>query len=161
MIKFDSVYKAYPLGRTRVLALENLSFEVSAGEFAALAGPSGSGKTTLLNLAGCLDKPDSGRIWLGDEDVTDTPLATLARTRRKRLGFVFQSFNLVPVLSAFENVEYPLMLDGMDKRARHDRVWRWLDQVGLRAQAKQRPDQLSGGQRQRVAIARAMATNPR
>jgi putative ABC transport system ATP-binding protein len=160
MIRFDSVCKSYPLGKTRVRALDNLSFEIGPGEFAALAGPSGSGKTTLLNLAGCLDKPDSGRIRLGDEDITDTPLPALARTRRKQLGFVFQSFNLLPVLSAFENVEYPLMLQRVNKNERRERVWCWLERVGLLAQAKQRPDQLSGGQRQRVAIARAMVTNP-
>jgi putative ABC transport system ATP-binding protein len=160
MIRFESVRKTYSLGKARVLAVDDVSFEVAAGEFAALAGPSGSGKTTLLNLAGCLDKPDGGRIWLAGADVTEPPLAALARTRRRQIGFVFQTFNLIPVLSAFENIEYPLMLGGAPKQQRHERVGQWLEKVGLSAQARQRPDQLSGGQRQRVAIARAMVTNP-
>jgi putative ABC transport system ATP-binding protein len=160
MIRFEHIRKSYKLGTTRFTAIDDLSLDIGEGELVALAGPSGSGKTTLLNLAGCLDKPDVGRIWIDGEDVTRTPLAALAEKRRSRLGFVFQTFNLVPVLTAFENVEYPLMLTGMPKRERHARVRTWLERVGLESHAGQRPDQLSGGQRQRVAIARAMVASP-
>src|SRR5579884_1424730 len=160
MIRFENIHKSYKLGNTRFTAIDNLSIDVSEGEFLALAGPSGSGKTTLLNLAGCIDKPDSGRIWIDGEEVTDVPLSALARKRRSRLGFVFQSFNLIPVLTAFENVEYPLMISGMPKRERQQWAYNWLERVGLTLHAKKRPDQLSGGQRQRVAIARAMVGSP-
>ncbi|HWD97870.1 MAG TPA: ABC transporter ATP-binding protein [Bryobacteraceae bacterium] len=160
MIRFEHIHKSYNLGNTRFTALDNLSLDVSEGEFLALAGPSGSGKTTLLNLAGCIDKPDSGRIWIDGEEVTDIALSALARKRRSRLGFVFQSFNLIPVLTAFENVEYPLMISGMPKRERQQWADSWLERVGLASHAKKRPDQLSGGQRQRVAIARAMVGAP-
>jgi putative ABC transport system ATP-binding protein len=156
MIRFEHIHKSYTLGKTRFTAIDDLCLEIGAGEFVALAGPSGSGKTTLLNLAGCLDKPDRGRIWIDGEDVTGVSLPALAEKRRSRLGFVFQTFNLVPVLTAFENVEYPLLLGGVPRLARKALVRDWLRRVGLAAQAGQRPDQLSGGQRQRVAIARAM-----
>ena len=144
-----------------VQAVDAVSLDIAAGELVALAGPSGSGKTTLLNLIGCIDKPDAGRVLIDGVDVTAIPLHRLARTRAEVLGFVFQTFNLVPVLTAWENVEYPLLLRGMNKRDRDARVATWLEQVGILAQAKQRPDQLSGGQRQRVAIARAMAGEPK
>ncbi len=160
MIRFEHIHKSYILGKTVLTAINDLSLEIGKGEFVALAGPSGSGKTTLLNIAGCLDKPDYGRVWLDGQDVSRTPLAALAKMRRTRLGFVFQTFNLVPVLTAFENVEYPLMLAGMAKKARQEKVRIWLDRVGLTGHAGQRPDQLSGGQRQRVAIARAMVAEP-
>jgi putative ABC transport system ATP-binding protein len=160
MIGLERVHKGYSLGRTTVTALRETSLQIREGELVALAGPSGSGKSTLLNIAGCLDKPDAGRVWLDDEEVTDIPLSALAVRRRRRLGFVFQTFNLIPVLTAFENVEYPLMLDGMPRRQRQAVAREWLERVGIGAQAKQRPDQLSGGQRQRVAIARAMVAGP-
>ncbi len=160
MIRFEHIHKSYNLGKTRFTAIDDLSLEIGEGEFVALAGPSGSGKTTLLNLAGCLDKPDRGRVWIEGEDVTGTPLPALAGKRRSRLGFVFQTFNLVPVLTAFENVEYPLMLGGAPRQERQALVRTWLNRVGLTAHARQRPDQLSGGQRQRVAIARAMVAAP-
>ena len=160
MVGLEGVSKRYSLGKTTVPALRDTSLQVRRGELVALAGPSGSGKSTLLNIAGCLDKPDEGRVWLDDEEVTDQSLSELAVHRRRRLGFVFQTFNLIPVLSAFENVEYPLMLDGRPRRERQAMVRTWLDRVGIWAQADQRPDQLSGGQRQRVAIARAMVAAP-
>ncbi len=161
IVKLDGIAKSYRLGRVHVPALRTVTLDVARGEFLALAGPSGSGKTTLLNLIGCIDKPDVGRIVLDGVDVTAVPLHRLAATRRDTLGFVFQTFNLIPVLTAYENVEYPLLLRGHGRRERAERVRRWLDQVGLTAQARQRPDQLSGGQRQRVAIARAMAGDPK
>lgn len=161
VVQLNSVDKSYQLGRLLVRAVDNITLEIAAGELVALAGPSGSGKTTLLNLIGCIDKPDTGRVVIDGVDVTAVPLHRLARTRAEVLGFVFQTFNLVPVLTAWENVEYPLLLRGMSKRDRDARVAAWLEQVGILAQAKQRPDQLSGGQRQRVAIARAMAGEPK
>jgi putative ABC transport system ATP-binding protein len=161
LIQLSSVEKSYRLGRFLVRAIDGVSLEIARGERVALAGPSGSGKTTLLNLIGCIDKPDAGDVVIDDVDVTPVPLHRLARTRAEVIGFVFQTFNLVPVLTAWENVEFPLLLRGIPKRQRHERVAGWLDAVGIAAQARQRPDQLSGGQRQRVAIARAMAGEPK
>jgi putative ABC transport system ATP-binding protein len=161
LVRLTEVTRTYPLGRVQVRALTSVSLDIARGDFLALAGPSGSGKTTLLNLIGCIDKPDSGRIVIDGVDVTGVPLHRLAATRRDTLGFIFQTFNLIPVLTAYENVEYPLLLQHLPARQRRDRVQYWLDQVGLSAQARQRPDQLSGGQRQRVAIARAMAGEPK
>ncbi|MBV8543850.1 MAG: ABC transporter ATP-binding protein [Acidobacteria bacterium] len=161
LVRLLDVTRTYPLGRVNVRALTGVSLDVGRGDFLALAGPSGSGKTTLLNLIGCIDKPDSGRILIDGVDVTPVPLHRLASTRRDTLGFIFQTFNLIPVLTAYENVEYPLLLQQVPAAARRKRVLDWLEQVGLSDQARQRPDQLSGGQRQRVAIARAMAGQPK
>ena len=161
VIALTGVNKTYPLGRIRVRALTDVHLTIGRGDFIALAGPSGSGKTTLLNLIGCIDKPDDGRIIVDDVDVTRVPLHRLSALRRDTLGFIFQTFNLIPVLTAYENVEYPLLLQNVARRERDARVRRWLDEVGLLDQSKQRPDQLSGGQRQRVAIARAMVTEPK
>ncbi|HEV8435579.1 MAG TPA: ABC transporter ATP-binding protein [Thermoanaerobaculia bacterium] len=161
LVKLTDVSKTYRLGDVRVRALGGIDLAIDKGDFIALAGPSGSGKTTLLNLIGCIDKPDSGRIVIDSVDVTPVPLHRLASLRRDTLGFIFQTFNLIPVLTAYENVEYPLLLSGVPRRERAERVHRWLAQVGIADQEKQRPDQLSGGQRQRVAIARAMVVNPK
>ena len=161
VVQLTAIDKSYPLGRVVVRALSGVSLDIAHGDFIALAGPSGSGKTTLLNLIGCIDKPDRGHALIDGVDVTSVPLHRLAATRRDVLGFVFQTFNLIPVLTAWENVEYPLLLRGVGRRERRERVTRWLELVGLADQAKQRPDQLSGGQRQRVAIARAMAGDPK
>jgi len=161
VVQLTAIDKSYPLGRVVVRALSGVSLDIAHGDFIALAGPSGSGKTTLLNLIGCIDKPDRGHVLIDGVDVTSVPLHRLAATRRDVLGFVFQTFNLIPVLTAWENVEYPLLLRGVGRRERRERVTRWLELVGLADQAKQRPDQLSGGQRQRVAIARAMAGDPK
>jgi putative ABC transport system ATP-binding protein len=161
VVQLNHLDKSYRLGRVGVPALHDISLTIDRGDFVALAGPSGSGKTTLLNITGCIDKPDRGAIVIDGIDVTATPLHRLASMRRHTLGFIFQMFNLIPVLTAFENVEYPLLLQGIPRRERRTRVAEWLDQVGLTAQAKQRPDQLSGGQRQRVAIARAMVGQPK
>ncbi|MEA2339493.1 MAG: putative transport system ATP-binding protein [Thermoanaerobaculia bacterium] len=161
LVRLLDVTRTYPLGRVNVRALTGVSLDIDRGDFLALAGPSGSGKTTLLNLIGCIDKPDSGRILIDGVDVTPVPLHRLAATRLHTLGFIFQTFNLIPVLTAYENVEYPLLLQHVPPAMRRKRVLDWLEQVGLSDQAKQRPDQLSGGQRQRVAIARAMAGQPK
>ncbi|RPJ56069.1 MAG: ABC transporter ATP-binding protein [Acidobacteria bacterium] len=160
VIALRGVRKCYRLGKVEVPALSGIDLEIQAGEFVALAGPSGSGKTTLLNLIGCLDKPTAGQILLDGGDITQTDLDRLADIRASKIGFIFQTFNLLPVLTAFENVEYPLLLSGVPRKQRQERVREWLKHVGLTGQAEQRPDQLSGGQRQRVAIARAMVTRP-
>jgi putative ABC transport system ATP-binding protein len=161
MISVKNISKRYKLGKTAVQAIDSLSIGIEVGEFAALAGPSGSGKTTLLNLIGCLDKPDTGKIFIDSTDVTAIPLPALAGLRRSMFGFIFQSFNLLPVLTAYENVEYPLLFSKASRTERRARVNAWLERVGLSAHARHRPDQMSGGQRQRVAIARAMIANPR
>src|SRR6266567_4746266 len=141
IVRLSTIKKHYRLGRVIVPALHSADLDIAAGEFLALAGPSGTGKTTLLNLIGCIDKPDSGRVVIDGVDVTEVPLHRLAATRRDTLGFIFQTFNLIPVLTAYENVEYPLLLQHLPARQRRERVQHWLDQVGLSDQARQRPDQ--------------------
>jgi putative ABC transport system ATP-binding protein len=160
IIIVERVSKSYHLDRTEVRALADLNISIEAGEFTALSGPSGSGKTTLLNIIGCIDKPDRGRLVLEGVDVTERSLNSLARVRRDRLGYIFQSFNLIPVLTAYENVEYPLLLTAMNSSERRKRVMTLLDRVGLGTKSKNKPAQLSGGERQRVAIARALVSSP-
>jgi putative ABC transport system ATP-binding protein len=156
------VSKAYRLGDQTLHAVANVSLQVEPGVFLAIAGPSGSGKSTLLNLIGCIDTPTSGRILIDGEDVSGKTPDQLADLRARTIGFVFQTFNLLPVLSAEENVEYPLLQrTDLSKSERRERVTRFLDMVKLRKYARHRPNQLSGGQRQRVAIARALATEPK
>jgi putative ABC transport system ATP-binding protein len=158
--RVTEVSKSYRLGGSIVPALRDVSITIAAAELVALAGPSGSGKSTLLNLIGCLDAPDQGDVWLGGATTTGLRSRALARLRREHLGFVFQSFNLVPVLTAFENVEYPLLLSGASAEECRERVSRVLDRVGLSQKMHRRPDELSGGERQRVAIARALVNRP-
>lgn len=160
IVRCEKLGKTYSLGKTSVQALSEIDCTVESGEFVAIAGPSGSGKTTLLNLIGCLDKPDHGTLCLEGRDVTAENLNKLAEFRATRLGFVFQNFNLLPVLSAFENVEYPLLLNGMGAADRKRRAMEMLDRVGLRKRRHHRPQALSGGERQRVAIARALVSRP-
>jgi putative ABC transport system ATP-binding protein len=159
LVRVDAVTKEYALGRTRVPALRGISLVVEPGEFLSIAGPSGSGKSTLLNLIGCLDQPTTGRILIGEKDVAHLSDDALSDLRSRSLGFIFQTFNLIPVLSALENVEFPLLLrtgpDGSRGRAQ-----RALVEVGLEGLESHRPDELSGGQRQRVAVARALVTRP-
>jgi putative ABC transport system ATP-binding protein len=143
-----------------VHALRETSLEVEEGEFLAIAGPSGSGKSTLLNLIGCIDMPSAGHILIDGEDVAGKTPDELADLRARKIGFVFQTFNLLPVLSAAENVEYPLLQFRFDKSRRRARVRRYLELVGVGGYADHRPNQLSGGQRQRVAIARALIARP-
>ena len=157
LVKLQTIRKSYSFGKVDVIALREVTLAIDAGEFVALSGASGSGKTTLLNLIGCLDKPSAGTIQLAGLDVTARSLPSLANIRSRKIGFIFQTFNLIPVLSAFENVEYPLLIAGLGRTRQRDRVRQWLNHVGLENQARQRPDQLSGGQRRRVAIARATA----
>nr|VFK53676.1 MAG: putative ABC transport system ATP-binding protein [Candidatus Kentron sp. TUN]VFK55261.1 MAG: putative ABC transport system ATP-binding protein [Candidatus Kentron sp. TUN] len=160
MIRVENVSKTYTLGKRQVEALRGIDLTLPEGVFVAIAGPSGSGKSTLLNLIGCLDLPTAGRILLQGQDVSAMGDRQQAALRNRLIGFVFQSFNLVPVLSAFENVEYPLVLLGVARRERRERVEAMLGEVGLAEHAGHRPDYLSGGQRQRVAIARALVTCP-
>jgi putative ABC transport system ATP-binding protein len=162
VVRVENVSKEYQLGELTVKALDNVSLQIEHGVFLAIAGPSGSGKSTLLNLIGCIDTPSSGRIAIDGHDVSNRTPDELANLRARTIGFIFQSFNLMPVLSAAENVEYPLLqLPEMSRRERHETVERFLGVVGLTRYADHRPNQLSGGQRQRVAIARALATRPR
>ncbi len=153
------VSKTYRLGQVAVPALQSVSFRVAAGEFVAVAGPSGSGKTTLLNLIGCLDRPTAGEIEIDGEPVSRLTSAQRADLRARKIGFIFQTFNLIPVLTAAENVEYPLLLRPRAPEQRQ-RVQRTLEQVGLGDRAGHRPAELSGGQQQRVAIARALVGDP-
>ena len=161
VLDVQAVHKTYRLGAHTVPALRGVSLQVQPGELLALTGPSGSGKSTLLNLAGLIDRPDAGQIWLGGRPVgqLDDTAATLLR--RDALGFIFQGFNLVPVMTVADNVDYPLFLAGVPGPERARRVAQALAAVGLSAHARHRPDALSGGQRQRVAIARALVKRPR
>ena len=158
-VAVKDVSKTYRFGKLEVAALTRVSLTVTAGEFVAIAGPSGSGKTTLLNLVGCLDTPTAGEIEIDGEPLGRLSPARRADLRSAKIGFIFQTFNLIPVLTADENVEYPLLL--RKRRPDHrQRVERALHQVGLSDRARHRPPELSGGQQQRVAIARALVTDP-
>ncbi|MDM5093134.1 MULTISPECIES: ABC transporter ATP-binding protein [Aeromonas] len=161
LIRLDAVSRRFTLGGTEVAALEHVSLRVAEGEYLAVMGPSGSGKSTLLNVLGLLDRPDEGQYWLGGQDIATLSEPALAQLRGHRIGFVFQSFHLIPRLTARENVELPLMLCGVLPAERHRRSQRLLEELGLDNRADHRPAELSGGQRQRVAIARAMAMAPR
>ena len=161
VVRVEHVYKDYLLGEQTVPALKDITLAIEPGVFLAIAGPSGSGKTTLLNLIGCIDTPTRGKIYINDQDVSGKTPDQLADLRARTIGFIFQTFNLLPVLTAAENVEYPLLQrPDIDKAGRRKRVDHFLDIVGLTPYAHHRPNQLSGGQRQRVAIARALAIRP-
>jgi len=162
LIEAINITKSYRMGDQDVAALKGISFEIGEGAFAAFVGPSGSGKSTLLNLIGCLDHPSSGTLQVHGTDVSSLSRSAAATFRGEHLGFVFQDFNLVPVLSAYENIEYPLlMVRGWSEAKRRDRVEKMLAAVGMTEQAHKRPDQLSGGQKQRVAVARALVGEPK
>ncbi len=160
VVEIENVTRRYKIGQVETRALDGVSLCIDPGEFTALVGPSGSGKTTLLQLMGCLDKPDSGIVRVNGKDVTRLNADQRADMRRAEIGFVFQFFALVPVLDAYENVELPLLLNGLSGSERRARVMEMLDAVGLSDRIHHRPDQMSGGEQQRVAIARALATRP-
>jgi putative ABC transport system ATP-binding protein len=160
VISLAGIERTFQVGDERVHALRGVDLNLADGDYAAVMGPSGSGKSTLLNILGLLDRPDAGRYRLDGVETTDLPEERRARLRRERIGFVFQAFHLIPRLTAFENVELPLVLAGIAPRDRRARVASVLDAVGLTPRAGHRPDQLSGGQRQRVAIARATVMEP-
>lgn len=161
LIAAENVGKVYQSGEVAVQALKEITFSIPKGAFLSVIGPSGSGKTTLLNLIGCLDKPSGGKLTVGGEDVSRLGKAEAALFRGKHIGFIFQHFNLIPVLTAYENVEYPLyMVRNIPAEKRKKKVEEFLEAVGMIEQQHKKPDQISGGQKQRVAIARALVTQP-
>jgi len=162
LITAENVSKDYSTGKVTVRALEDVSFGIDAGSFVSFVGPSGSGKTTLLNLIGCLDRPTQGKITVAGTDVQRLDRRNGALFRGKNIGFIFQDFNLIPVLTVYENVEYPLvMVKGVEIKNRRKRVMELIEEVGIAAEKDKYPDQLSGGQKQRVAVARALVTAPK
>ncbi len=160
LVTVEAVSRRFLLDHSEVRALDDASLSVERGEFLAIAGPSGSGKSTLLNLMGCIDKPTSGRIVLDGEDTSKLSPARLSAFRREKIGFVFQTFNLIPVFTARENVEFPLLVQGVSASERRTRAMDALESVGIATRAQHRPDLLSGGERQRVAVARAIVHRP-
>jgi putative ABC transport system ATP-binding protein len=160
IVRLQDVKKVYKTGDVETYALNGISLSVNKGEFAALCGPSGSGKTTALNLIGALDTPSSGRIEVEDRNIALMSKSDLSKMRMNRIGIVFQAYNLIPVLTAYENAEFVLVLQGIPDKERKDRVMAILEEVGMADMAHRRPSQLSGGQQQRVAIARAVVSEP-
>ncbi|MBN1149062.1 MAG: ABC transporter ATP-binding protein [Anaerolineales bacterium] len=160
VIQLENVTRVYRIGEVETRALGGVTLEIEAGEFTALVGPSGSGKTTLLQLIGCLDRPTTGKVHINGKDVTQFNANRRADLRRGTIGFVFQYFALIPGLTAYENIELPLLLTGEKAGVRRARVKELLENVGLSERARHRPDQMSGGEQQRVAIARALSTHP-
>jgi putative ABC transport system ATP-binding protein len=159
-IELENAVKTYQIGEVKTHALDGVSLRIAEGEFTALVGPSGSGKTTMLQLMGCLDRPNSGAVKINGQDVTKLSKNKRADLRREKIGFIFQFFALIPVLTAYENVELPLLLNNVKAKERQERVMGLLEAVGLADRAGHRPDQMSGGEQQRVAIARALASDP-
>jgi len=161
VVELKGVKKEYMLGSTKVEALRGVDLTIEKGEFLAVAGPSGSGKSTMLNMFGCIDVPTSGTVRIDGTDVAGLDDRELTRYRREKIGFIFQSFNLVPVLDVYENIEFPLLLKkSLSKKEREKIVMRFVEEVGLSDRLRNKPSELSGGQRQRVAIARALVSNP-
>ena len=160
LVSVESVTRRFPMDHSYVNALDQASLRVCAGEFLAISGPSGSGKSTLLNLIGCIDKPTAGCILVDGVDTSSLKPNRMTALRREKIGFVFQTFNLIPVFTAAENVEFPLLVQGVSVGERRKRVAGALESVGLSARANHRPDLLSGGERQRVAVARAIVHCP-
>jgi putative ABC transport system ATP-binding protein len=160
LVVVENVTRTYSLGKTTVRAVRGVSLEIHRGDFVATVGPSGSGKTTLLNLIGCLDKPTTGTILFEGENTSVLTRTRLADIRNEKIGFVFQHFNLIPVLTAYENVEFPLLLKKMSGEERKETVATALEKVGLHDKMERKPLELSGGEQQRVAVARALAGNP-
>jgi len=160
IVRLQDVVKTYRQGKVDVHAINGLSLEIENGDFAALCGPSGSGKTTVLNLIGGLDVPTSGSVWIDDIDLSTLDNTELSEMRKNRIGFVFQAYNLIPVMTAYENAEFVMNLQGLSESECRERVMATLKAVGLEGLEHRRPDEMSGGQQQRVAIARAIVTNP-
>lgn len=161
MIKLQNISKYYTLGEELFFALDHVSLNIKENDFVAIVGASGSGKSTLMNIIGCLDQPSAGEYWLSGEKVEDRTEAQLAAIRNKKIGFIFQSFNLLPKLSVLDNVIRPLIYQGLDRVERRERAIAILTELGLKSKLAQRPNELSGGQRQRVAVARALVTQPK
>ena len=160
IVRLEEATKVYQQGKVEVRAVDGLSLAIDRGEFAALCGPSGSGKTTVLNLIGGLDIPTSGKVLLENQDLVTLARSRLSAIRRDRIGFVFQAYNLIPVMTAYENAEFVLKLQGVSDKECRERVMSILKEVGLEGLEHRRPDEMSGGQQQRVAIARAIVTRP-
>ena len=160
IVRLSRVSRIYLQGNIEVRAVDNLDLDIRQGEFSALCGPSGSGKTTILNMIGALDKPTSGKVYLEGRDLSELGRGELSRLRRDRVGFVFQAYNLVPVLTAYENAEFVLALQDIPLPERKKRVMVVLEEVGMADYVDRRPDELSGGQQQRIAIARAVVSEP-
>lgn len=160
IVELKKLSKIYQQGEIQVKAVDNVSLTINKGDFAALCGPSGSGKTSILNLIGGLDSPTSGEVWLDNIELASLTNSELAEVRKNRIGFVFQAYNLIPVMTAYENAAFVLELQGTDKAQQHQRVMQTLSDVGLAGLEHRRPDEMSGGQQQRVAIARAIVTRP-
>jgi len=160
IIRTEHLSRYYKQGPVQVHALQDVNLVIEKGDFAVLAGPSGSGKTTLLNMIGALDKPSAGKVWLDGHEITNLSRRQTSHLRRDRIGFVFQFYNLIPVLTAYENAEFVLLLKGVDHDTRKEKVLTLLKKVGLEGLEKRKPHELSGGQQQRVAIARALASDP-
>lgn len=160
VIQVENLVKAYQLGKVLIPALRGISFDVAKGEFLVVMGPSGSGKTTLLNLLGAIDKPGSGRIFIDGKDITTLGEGELTKLRRHKIGFIFQFYNLIPSLTAIENVELPMLTAGVSRKDASKRAFQLLETVGLAERVGHLPDELSGGEQQRVAIARALANKP-
>jgi putative ABC transport system ATP-binding protein len=160
IIQLEKITKIYDAGENAVEALRGVDVAIEEGEFVAVIGPSGSGKSTLMHILGCLDTPTTGKYWLDGQDVAELSPRTLARIRNQKIGFVFQTFNLLTRATVLKNVELPLLYAGLPGDERRDRAHATLDRVGLGNRSKARPNELSGGQRQRVAIARALVNNP-
>jgi len=160
LIQLERVRKVYDSGENAVTALDGIDLQIDRGQFVSIIGPSGSGKSTLMHILGCLDTPSEGRYWLDGEDVATLSARALARIRNLKLGFVFQTFNLLPRATIWKNTELPLLYAGIDSSERRERAMAALERVGLANRAKHRPSEISGGQRQRVAVARALVNNP-
>jgi putative ABC transport system ATP-binding protein len=161
LVEMADVRKHYMLGDTRVDALRGVSLHIEKGEFLAIVGPSGSGKSTILNMIGCIDSPSGGRVLIDGTEVEHLSDTELTRYRRVKIGFIFQSFNLIPVLNVYENIEFPLLLKrSLTRKEREKIVMHFIEEVELSDRLKNKPNELSGGQRQRVAIARALVTRP-
>lgn len=161
MIKMKDIQKIYGVGKAKVEALKDINLEIQENEFVGLIGPSGSGKSTLMNIIGCLDVPTSGEYYFEERRVENLNLNQLAEIRNEQIGFVFQSFNLLPYATAYENVEIPMIFKGLKAKERKARVGELLERVGLGGRLHHKPTELSGGEMQRVAIARALANNPK
>ena len=160
IIKVKNLEKTYQDNGVPVHAIRGIDLDISKGEFLVIAGPSGSGKTTLLNMIGALDKPTKGNIYFEDEDITKKSKTELSHLRLHKLGFIFQAYNLIPVLTALENIEFSMMLLGIPEKEREEKALKLMDELGIKDLAHKRPNEMSGGQQQRVAVARAIVNNP-